>query len=141
MGRLLNQCGYWNAMMASTPKNEYLARLIRFVVDRIEAHDYGESPLDVTGPTAMCKAFQSMGSAQYQAFKASALRCDMYKGGVPSQVITWRGGQRLVMAVKDESLHNIGTSAHYHNMYHDHAIFCDELNDPSKRTGMCGSEG
>lgn len=134
---VLKQCGYWNAMMASTPKNEYLARLIRFVVDRIEAHDYGEGPLDITGPTAMCKAFQSMGSAQYQAFKASALRCEMEKVGVPAQVILRRGEQKLVMAVNDEGLHYPARSTHYDPMWRDHCVFRDQLRDPNNQTGMC----
>jgi len=121
-------CAYWNAMMASPPKNKYLKTLIGFVVNNIENHAYGRSALDITGPTAMCNAFRSMGKTKWFAFQKKFSTCQMVKVGLNAHVIMHTRREIILIAEKDEGLHYNDSVNHYGKMWHERTVFFDQLN-------------
>merc|ERR1719245_147160 len=119
-------------MMASPAKHEYLAILIRRVVDNIENHRYGRNWLDVTGPTAVCKAFASLPPEQ----TAAALTCEIAKVGLKALVVRETQNGTFPIAAKDEELHDVKGKNHYGKMWRKHEVFCDQLK--KTRTGCIG---
>lgn len=134
------KCAYWNAMMAAPPEDIYLAVLIRYVVDNVEQHFYGDDALGVTGPIAVCAAFKAMGPEYQQDFESKHLRCDLEKGGNGFIAkVTQREGSKEEVARKDERLHHFKDPlTHYGPMWDDRKVYCDELDKPETWSGKCG---
>jgi hypothetical protein len=117
--------GYWNAMMASAPKDDYLLHAVMLIRRHLSAHYYGSTPLAITGPTALYKAFRA------QAGFPRGIRLDL----------EWKGGKVLnkageVMARKDGALHDHDPSRHYDPMCRHHQVYCDQKG-PNPDNGMC----
>jgi len=117
--------GYWNAMMASPPKSDYLERAIHVVASNLRRHYYGSNPLAITGPIALDKAVKST-----RGFPKGLRRN-----------LEWTNGKvqddtGAVMARKDGALHDHDPSRHYDPMWRHHQVYCDEKG-PTPDNGMC----
>jgi len=127
--------GYWNAIMAASPFNVYLEGVIKGVVERIRNHQYGRSPIDVTGPQALYQELEKQGP-EYKKH----LRCDL-KFTPPIKHERYghlenKKGKRL-HTTKDNLLHHFWKdSVHYGYLWSNHLVYCDEQTS-STVTRLC----
>eukprot|EP00747_Dinoflagellata_sp_TGD_P206522 gnl/TRDRNA2_/TRDRNA2_80219_c0_seq1.p1 gnl/TRDRNA2_/TRDRNA2_80219_c0~~gnl/TRDRNA2_/TRDRNA2_80219_c0_seq1.p1 ORF type:complete len:423 (-),score=34.77 gnl/TRDRNA2_/TRDRNA2_80219_c0_seq1:110-1378(-) len=111
--------GYWNAMMASEPKNPFIEKAIATVIANIKDKYYGAGPLTVTGPLALKRAFQNMTE------KDRRLEYEL-DAAAPVKVLDIRT-KKEVIATKDEWLHRkYDGSTDYQVMWDHHTVYCDE---------------
>mmetsp|Transcript_49884 Transcript_49884/g.134194 ORF Transcript_49884/g.134194 Transcript_49884/m.134194 type:complete len:307 (+) Transcript_49884:3-923(+) len=117
--------GFWNAMMAAEPHNPYIENAIVAIVGHIREHYYGANPLEITGPIALAYSFKSQ-----PAFPRGIRRDLQWKDGK----VTNRDG--LIMATKDDVLHDTDPSKHYGPMWHSGQVYCDQKG-PEPDRGKC----
>merc|ERR1719375_1336719 len=135
----VSNCAYWNAMMAASPKNKYLETVIKTVVSNIEKHYYGQNPLDITGPTALCKALGETGDYKEHArieleWKDTRPVLENGKRGVDFAVLN---GEGKSLASKDGNLHHpYDKKTHYDPMWRAHQVYCDQQG-PEGSAGKC----
>eukprot|EP00747_Dinoflagellata_sp_TGD_P137349 gnl/TRDRNA2_/TRDRNA2_175668_c0_seq81.p1 gnl/TRDRNA2_/TRDRNA2_175668_c0~~gnl/TRDRNA2_/TRDRNA2_175668_c0_seq81.p1 ORF type:complete len:355 (-),score=24.37 gnl/TRDRNA2_/TRDRNA2_175668_c0_seq81:30-1094(-) len=126
---------FWNAMMASTPKNPLLVAMIHKVIGNIQTHYYGSNPLSITGPIAI-----------YKALDGKNLEA---MSGKPRVEYDWKDNKAAdiaththCIATKDPALqHTNDPETHYSQMWFDRHVYCDErpTESPFNPTpqGMC----
>mmetsp|Transcript_14451 Transcript_14451/g.46661 ORF Transcript_14451/g.46661 Transcript_14451/m.46661 type:complete len:347 (-) Transcript_14451:150-1190(-) len=123
---------YWNAMMASKPRNVMLVRVIKRIVFNIQMHYYGEDQvhhrsLSITGPRALAMALTSHAGAAEGIAHEPRLEVHITPEGYhePSIIV----GETVL--VKHNRKHGMGkhyqkVSAHYGDLYNLHLVYCDE---------------
>jgi len=110
---------YWNAMMAASPREDRLARVIRSVVSKIKHNYYGPNCLSITGPAALWQALrgQRKPRVEYKWTGLSVVDLNMRKRHI---------------AAKDSHLHELLSgfghkgSQHYSVFWKRHEVYCDE---------------
>jgi hypothetical protein len=117
--------GFWNAMMAAEPHSPYIEHAIEAIVRHIRAHYYGTNPLEITGPIALAYSFKSQ-----PRFPSGIRRDFVWKGGK----VTNRNG--VIVAMKDDALHDVDPSKHYGPMWHNRQVYCDQKG-PEPDHGKC----
>jgi len=110
---------YWNAMMAASPRDNRLARVIQNVVGKIRNHYYGENCLSITGPRALWQSLLLQRRPRVE-----------YKWNGFS-VVDLKTRKRKI-ASKDSHLHELISgfghkeSQHYSVLWRQNNVYCDE---------------
>merc|ERR1719161_2751193 len=125
----------WRYMVLWAEGGVYLEGVIKGVVERIRNHQYGRSPIDVTGPQALYQELEKQGP-EYKKH----LRCDL-KFTPPIKHERYghlenKKGKRL-HTTKDNLLHHFWKdSVHYGYLWSNHLVYCDEQTS-STVTRLC----
>mmetsp|Transcript_93220 Transcript_93220/g.216648 ORF Transcript_93220/g.216648 Transcript_93220/m.216648 type:complete len:315 (-) Transcript_93220:49-993(-) len=128
---------YWNAIMASTPRNSALGVVIREVVRGVLQHSYGKNDLDITGPVALYRILHSIEdidqhiTVQHKLYVRSTA-CGSFPEPPCSVEVVGLGPRNdgLVIARKDADLHKeVHGASHYSNLYAKKQVYCDDVGD------------
>jgi len=121
---------YWNAMMAATPRNEFLEHAIRTIVGRLNRHYYAQDQkadhsLAITGPRALGMALETYTGSIETLSQAAQLKVLKHSDG-NDEVLVKLDNETIVKHSERLEKGNIQKSAHYGELYWMHLIYCDE---------------
>jgi len=120
---------YWNAMMASTPRNPIVEHIINAVVANIKHHNYGQGGLAITGPRAMAVALEVYPGALNGVLSQAA---ELQDGQDPRRIgdgrVVVMGGTVLAKEDRRRGLESAykTSSPTYGSLFDRHVVFCDE---------------
>lgn len=128
------------AFIAAVPENKFLEHVIKCTVKKIQNRDKGNSPMDLTGPTACCSCFEEFFNTDIEALGLYKLRDP--NGDMHTVKLAFRevGGFLVnsegqpIASTKMELLHNKWMQAkerHYSELWYKDRVFID----PSQDTG------
>lgn len=119
-----------NGFIACKPKHPLIGIVIDMVLKRIEARDYGTSPLDVTGPHVFGKAFCRWMNVPEDALNlemGSTHTVQMLGRSDDKKYIISPEGERLLQKEYDSYYKtDVDVSFHYPRLWHLRAIYGDQ---------------
>lgn len=132
--------GYWNAVMASPRRSPAMLLVIERIVQKVLAEEYGEGPLDITGPTALYKAVEDVRDEHVEVM-GKAYR--LTKCGRPHSLPPPLCGQRLMetdlvaVYTDDETQTGLHDAENYYSsLWAAGRVYCTE-DDPCEHVRVC----
>jgi len=116
---------YWNAMMAASPRDNRLEKVIHSVVRKIKQNYYGPDCLSITGPAALWQALLGQRKPRVEYKWTGVSVVDMKT-------------RRRQIASKDSHLHELLSgfghkeSQHYSVFWRRHEVYCKEADGCAK---------